>query len=341
MKRLVLFGLILMCTDLRAQDQDSVQILEFDRFYGYVIANHPIVKQAMLLTSDAAQQLRLARGSFDPKLEGSWNLKNFKDTEYFNMGEVSLKIPTWFPVNPKIGIERNRGTYLNRENFIADDTNNRQVFAGVSIPIGQGLFIDQRRALVKQAQIFQDIAEAEQIKEINKVLLTATKDYWQWYFAYKNYDLIRQSINIAQDIYDRTRLGFEYGENAAIDTVQARIALQSRRIEFEQANIERIKAALSLSNHLWTQDGKPLEIPDYVKPEDHQTAVLDNEILGQLVKMARQNHPELLKLKFKNETLIIDKSLAKENLKPKLDLDYTLLDQPLSPAGGNLSLIHI
>lgn len=335
MRLLLIAFCTLLGTSVWAQQADTIPVLKFDEFYRYVLSNHPVVKQAELLTQDAAQQLRLARGGFDPKLEGSYDFKELKGTDYFDKTKVALKIPTWLPIDPKVGFEQNRGEFLSQENFISDSTNNQQIFLGVSVPIGRGLFIDQRRATVRKAKIFQDMAEAEQVKEINKILLTAAKDYWQWYYAYMNYRLTQQGIAIAQDIFDRTKVGFEYGETAVIDTVQAKIVLQSRTIEFRQANIDRIEAALILSNHLWNAEGLPLEIVDNVSPEESPSAVFNAEALGELVDMARENHPELVKLRLKNQSLAVDRKLAKENLKPRLDLDYTLLDQPITPSGEN------
>jgi len=186
----------------RAQyvSDDSTSVLKFDDFYALVLAYHPVVRQAALLNEEAQQQIRLARGAFDPKLEGTWNLKHFDESEYYNMLDVSLKIPVWFPVNPEVGFMQNRGEYLDPEDFISDQTQNRQFYAGVSVPIGRGLFIDNRRATLQQAQIFQEMAVAEQIKEVNKILLTAAKDYWDWYFAYNNYVLMEQNIAIAQNL---------------------------------------------------------------------------------------------------------------------------------------------
>ncbi len=314
-------------------EMDTV-ILAFDEFYGLVIENHPVVKQANLLTRDAAQQLRLARGSFDPKLEGAFDFKNFKDTEYYNKLDVSLKIPVWFPVDPKVGVERNRGDeFLNDEDFISSSTNNQQIYAGVSVPIGQGLFIDKRRATVRKAQVLQDMAEAEQIKEINKILLTATKDYWEWFFAYNNYVLMRQSILLAQDIFDRTKIAHDYGEAAPIDTVQAKINLLNRVTAMQQANIARIRAAFNLANHLWTPQGAPLELEDNVRPQDPEVNFLEDDLLTQLVELARENHPEIRKLELKNESLAIDLRLARENMKPRLDINYFLLDQPIDTNG--------
>ncbi|MEM9859535.1 MAG: TolC family protein [Bacteroidota bacterium] len=341
MKRVIalLFFLLFSSISFSQQDEaDSTVVLKFDEFYALVLSNHPVVRQAELLTEQAAQELRLARGGFDPKLEGTYNLKNFKDLEYYDKLDLSLKIPVWFPVDPKVGIERNEGEFLNRENNVSSSPNGQQIYAGISLPVGKGLFIDKRRATVKQARLFQEMAEAEQIKEINKILLTVAKDYWNWFYAYNNYLLLQQSIAIAQDIFDRTKVGFEYGEVAAIDTVQAKITLLQRITDFQQANIERGQSSLVLSNHLWSADGAPLELADNVRPEELVTSVFEDTLLTQLVEMARINHPELRKLELKNRSLLVDRSLARENLKPRLDLNYSLLDQPFNSNGESNNL---
>ncbi len=334
------FHLVLVFLSLtgtvHAQDTaDSTSVLKFDDFYSLVLAFHPVVKQAELLNEEARQQIRLARGAFDPKFQGTWNRKHFNEKEYYNLLDLSVKIPVWFPVNPEVGVMRNTGDYLNPENFIADETRNRQYYAGVSVPVGRGLFIDQRRATVRQALIFQEMAEAEQVKQVNKILLEAAKDYWDWYFAYNNYQLMEQNIAIAQDIFDRTKLAFEFGEAAVIDTVQAKITLLTRITDFQQANIERVRAALTLSNHLWSPYGEPLELEDYVRPEELAVRGFPDDLLRQLVEMARANHPELQKLRLKNESLVVERSLARENLKPRIDLKYHLLNQPVAPEGWN------
>ncbi|MBL6448170.1 TolC family protein [Fulvivirga sp. 29W222] len=320
-----------------AQSADSV-IFSYADFYQLVMKHHPIIKQAKLLPQQAAQELRMARGGFDPKIEVGWNKKSFKDTEYYNAFKGALKIPVWFPVTPEIGVERNYGDYLNPEKYISERTNHRQVYGGVSVTVGRGLFIDERRAVVKQALVFREMVDYEQVKLINKLLLSATVDYWAWYYAYNNYKLAEQGINLAHDIFDRTRMAFQYGEVAAIDTVQAFITWQKRKVEFRQANIERINATLKVSNHLWEASGAPLELQDNAIPEKVVLTNASEEELTRLLELARNNHPELRKLDLKGEALMIDQRLAKENLKPRLDLGYYLLDQPFDAEGDQNSV---
>ncbi len=316
---------------LREESRDVV--LTFDDYYYLVLTNHPLVRQAYLLEDFALEELRLARGNFDPKLRFNWMGKDFKDTEYYNLLDATVKIPTWFPVDPVIGFERNRGQYLNPENFISESTSNQQLYAGVSLPVGRGLFIDNRRAMVKQARLFVELNKAQQISAVNKVLLQAAKDYWDWYFAHRNYILMEQSIDLASDIFTRTKLAYEFGEVAAIDTVQAKIVLLNRQAAFQRANMEKAQAMLTVSNHLWDESGRPLELLENIIPGEAVHYEPESEMLQSLLTLAMENHPEIRKLEVKGDQLEVDRKLASENLKPRLNLNYYWLDQPLDTQG--------
>jgi outer membrane protein TolC len=319
---------------------DSVNAFSIENLYASMLEYHPIVKQTQLLSEMAKQEVRLARGAFDPKLETRLNLKEFDNKEYYNKWIASFTVPIWFPIDPKIGIERNTGTYLNNESSIPNTDNNKQLFTGISLPLGRGLFTDDRRAAVQQANLFTQMAQAEQIKLINKILLEAAKDYWQWYYAYYNYRLMNQNTAIAQEIFSRVKLNAEFGEASVVDTVQAKITYQQRLVEQQEAYLEFKNTGIKISNYLWDESLSPLQLSDNVAPVLVQT---DGEILAlttleELTLQARQNHPELTKLTIKLDQLEVDRKLAAEYLKPKLDLSYNFLNQPLQPSGEFQSL---
>ncbi len=314
---------------------DTTRILALESFVDMVLLSHPVVKQANLLPENAKQEIRLARGAFDPKLESSWDVKNFKDREYYDLFNTTLKVPTWFPVDPKVSFDRNKGDFVNAQNSIPRDDDFQQVTAGLSLPIGRGLLIDQRRATVKQAELFAQITDAERIKMINKVLLSASKDYWEWYFAFYNYLLIEESLNISQNVYQRVLTDFEFGEAAAIDTVQAAITLQNRKVDRSEALIDFRKAGLMLSNYLWGQNEEPMVLQDNIVPQlDFGLNLLGSNVsLDSLRLLAIQRHPELVKTNFKLDQLDIDRRLARENLKPRVDLNYNLINSPINAQG--------
>ncbi len=343
MKRLFFIGLFIWssvsCLAQTAltdalQVPDSVTTFTLNNLYASMWQYHPLIKQAELLSEVARQDIRFARGAFDPKIEVQGNLKEYDQKEYYNKWYGSFTVPTWFPVDPKVGIERNTGTYLSIENQLPDEDYNRQLFAGLSLPIGRGLFTDERRATLKQAQLGITLAEAEQVKLINKILLEAAKDYWQWYYAYFNYQLNTRNAQIAEEIFRRVRLNEQLGEASGLDTLQADITRQQRQVERQEAYLDLINSSVKLSNHLWDSVGNPLQISARLAPQPiGEPEILSNAALEQLLKLATTNHPELQKLSVKLDQLEIDRKLATEYLKPRLNLNYNFLNQPLRPTG--------
>ena len=314
---------------------------KLDDLYLLVLKNHPVAKQADLLSEQAMQEIRLARGSFDPKLATSFNIKKFQEKEYYNLLNSSLKIPVWFPIDPKVSLDRNRGVFLNPENSIPQENNYMQLSAGVSLPLGKGLFIDERRAAVKQAVIFQDILEADQLIMINDVLLDATVAYWKWYYDYYNYVLVERSLLIAEQIYERVKLNFQFGEAAVVDTIQAHVTLQNRRIDLQDTRNQLVQSRLKLSLYIWGENEEPLELKENVmpvvtrEPEYWQSA----EFVTGLKERAQEYHPYLEKLILKREQFEVKNRLNRENLKPQVDLAYNLIDTPFNVNGETPSAV--
>ncbi len=308
------------------------QPFTLDAYYQVITTNHPIAQQINLLSEMAKQEIRMARGVFDPNIEFNYQKKDFNDTEYYTTVNGGLKLPTYFPVDPKIGVERNSGQYLNPERFISTEFDYQQFYAGISLPLGKGLFTDERRATLKKALLFTDLTEAEQVKQINKLLLEAAKDYWEWFNSYYQYRLMTRAITIADEIFYRTKINFSLGEAAAIDTVQAKIILQQRQIEKQEAYLSLSNTTIAISNFLWDSLGNPLVLnPSNVPILNANQFVLNENDLLELVEFARENHPELRKLSVKIKQGEIERKLAVEFLKPELNLSYTWLNQPFDP----------
>ncbi len=62
---------------------DTITTFSIENLYASMLEHHPIVKQTRLLGEMAQQEVRLARGAFDPKLESRLNLKEFDNKEYY------------------------------------------------------------------------------------------------------------------------------------------------------------------------------------------------------------------------------------------------------------------
>jgi outer membrane protein TolC len=329
MKR-VLFLILYLGGTQAVSGQDSL-IFRYQEFYEQIVAHHPIVKQSNLIPESAQRELLIARGGFDPKLEGSFDRKVYKKKEYFNRGDVFLKVPVWLGgADLKLGYDRNVGETLSDDIRTGPEGIS---YLGLTVPIGQGLLIDYRRATLRQARVFQEIADTERIKMINKIILTASKDYWNWYFAYRQFVLTEEFLSLAQVRYQAMSQRARLGESAAIDTVEALVTLQDRMVQREQAYLELTNARLLVSNHLWDTSQLPRELPVDALPQASAGRIIEPDQLAMLLDMARQQHPEILKYTLKGRQLEIDRQLSREMLKPVVNLSASALYKGVSLNG--------
>ncbi len=333
-----LFFLLIGMGSLYAQDSTQIAdttYLSLEDVLKMTLSYHPVVKEAELFNQNAEAVTREARGGLDPKIELDYSLKDFKEIEYYNLLNTTFKIPTWIGIDPKVEFYRNSGEFLNPENFISSSTDFEQVAVGVSVPLGKGLFFDERRNAIRRAEGFSQIAEADQIKEINKILFTVIKDYWNWYLFSQKRILMEQAIDLAQNLFERTLIDYEFGEAAVVDTLQAKINFQKRTVDYRKATLEYELAKLELAKHLWSDNLIPLELRETVFPDSSSFFVApEDDRIKEAIDFAITNHPEISKLEGKRTQLDADMRWAKESFKPQIDLSYSLIDAPLDPDFG-------
>lgn len=291
----------------------------YEDFKNLVLKNHPTVKQANLFPRDAEAEIMQAKGAFDPKLTSYFDRKAFKGTDYYNRWDNILKIPTWSGVDFKLGYERNTGKYL------LEEESSQLMVAGLSVPIGQGLVIDARRNTLKQAQLGRNYAKAERQKLINSTVYYAAKSYWDWWFSYQQLQLIREGYDLADKRFIATRERARVGEQAAIDSVEAKITLQDREVALQQAIIELQNNRLALSNYLWSANEIPLELPEDAAPPLAGIRKVDETTLLTLINQAKLQHPEIQKLNVKINQLQIEERFRKEMLKPVLNANFNFI----------------
>lgn len=290
-----------------------------------LMANHPVVKQTRLLGESARAQVAQALGKFDPTIYAAFQNKHFGNTAYYNQWNSELKVPLWLAgADLKVAYDRNVGAYTNPQSA----TGRSGLSAvGLSIPLGQGLFIDSRRNTLWQAKAMLSYAEAEQVKQINAIWFQAVSDYWNWYYAYKQYQLLLEGVELAETRFRAISEQTLLGDKPAIDSVEAAVTVQERKMELAKYEVELKNARLILSNHLWNENEVPVELPDNAVPQevDDRNLNPESKLLADLLEQAQEFHPELLKLESKGQQLLIEERYRREMLKPKLNLSGTLI----------------
>ena len=326
MKASLIYFLLFICSTLSVFGQDTMTEFSFNEFLGYVKKYHPLVKQADLKLNEAQANLMLARGAFDPKIEVEYNEKQFKTSEYYSILNSSFKIPTWYGIELKAGFDNSEGIYVNPENTLP---NSGLTSLGIAIPIGQGLFINQRMADVRKAKIARNLNAAERNLQATEIIYEAAVSYMNWKRSFDEVKLYENYIQNALIRYKGIATLINEGDKPAIDSIEAGIVVKTRQLNLEDAKLKLTKAKLELSNYLWLENNIPFELSDALKPEDLLTNNIKETLkINELATIDLENHPKIKALDAKIAMLKVERKLKANALLPKLDLSYNYLSEP-------------
>lgn len=317
---------ILLFLSLNIVAQESVsKELSYNEFLGYVKKFHPLVKNAELTLNKAQADLMMARGAFDPKIEVDYAKKQFKDKEYYSLLNSSFKIPTWYGIEIKAGFENNEGYYLNPEHNTPTDG---LASLGISVPVGQGLWINKRMADLSKAKMQIKLSQAEVKLQAIAVLYDASLAYFNWKKNYEEVQLYQNYSNNAKSRYKGIQSLIVQGDKPAIDSVEAGINVKNRLLSLEDSNLKLAKAKLELSNYLWLDNAIPMEISNDLIPETKlessiQETLKTNNLFSESVSL--ENHPKINALQSKIDILNVERKLNANELLPKINLGYSYL----------------
>ncbi|MGY5848758.1 TolC family protein [Salegentibacter sp. HM20] len=315
----VLLGFFLLAGGLMAQE-DS---LSYREFLVKVLEDHPVVRQAGLVRQLGDAEVQAARGAFDPRFEVDYKAKEYKGTEYYDLLDAQLKIPTWYGLQLKGGFQQNQGVYVNPQNTVPE----AGLFqAGVVLSLGEGLWINSRMAGLRQAQAYQMQSRAEQQLIVNDILMQASFVYFDWMQAYEKVEIYTDFLENANERYQGIRRRVQTGDLAGIDSVEARILLQNRKIQLARSQIELTRKRLELSTYIWDNDQALILRPE-VEPGDASDAF---SFLMQVLPNAEANlatHPQLEFFRRRVEALEIERRYRINRLLPQIDLEYNLLSE--------------
>jgi len=326
MKRILIAFLFLSCAAFGQQTISKE--LTYNEFLGYVKKYHPLVKSANLELSEAQANLMMARGGFDPKIEVDFSKKQFKDKEYYSILNSSFKIPTWYGIELKAGFDNNEGVYLNPENTTP---NAGLTSFGISVPLGQGLFINQRMADVRKAKIQVKLSQSERKLQAVSVLYDASLAYFNWKKNFEEMKLYETYNKNAEVRLEGIKSLITQGDKPAIDSIEAGIIVKNRALSLEDSKLKLAKAKLELSNFMWIDNNIPLEISDDLVPETALESTLQetlktNDLLQK--DFSLEAHPKINALQNKIDMLTVDKQLKQNMLLPKINVGYSYLSEP-------------
>ncbi|MBL7818418.1 MAG: TolC family protein [Saprospiraceae bacterium] len=324
---LILNLLIISC--LSAVAQTIEPILSLTDFLKLVEQNHPSAKRAALLNRTAEAELLSAKGGFDPKAFGDYEQKFFKNQKYFGYGEYGVKVPTaLYGLELKAAYNTTEGNFINPSEKLPTAG---QAVLGLSMPLLQGLMIDDRRANRAKAQQSQGLNQSERNAVLNDLALEATTAYWKWSFSYQQLLVFQKALSVAEQRFVGIKSAFDLGDRMAMDTLESWTQVQDRQLQFNEVQQDFREATLKLNNFLWGNASVNTPILDNIKPQTLSNEIplsitpVSDEQKQFLVQNIAKTHPLLRGYDFKLAQLEIEKRLKREKLKPKLNLNYNFL----------------
>jgi outer membrane protein TolC len=287
---------------------------------------HPIAKQAGLKIDLSKASLLSTRGAFDPAFYIANDQKTFDGKNYFFYSNPELKIPTWYGIEIKGGLENNYGDKLSGEN-----TFGKSSYMGVSIPLLKDLIIDKRRSDLAQSKILVRLNQAERQLIVNDLFLDGASSYWSWAYAHQKQKLFTEVLDKTKNRLEFIKQSFQAGDRAAIDTVEGVLQYQNILNLQTEAWSDLIEAQSRLSNFLWDQNELPYELTEKIQPDSSwikaDIDVMNVPALVNVIEEANQIHPKLKLLNFKSDILEIDKLYKTQNLLPTLRVNYNFLNK--------------
>jgi outer membrane protein TolC len=326
MKRALLIGYCLLCSfSLRAQDSLK---LDFETYLIWVQQYHPIAVQADLNLRLGQMEVRQARGGFDPLLYGNLDKKEFNQSTYYEKREAGIVVPTWMGVELMGNFEQNNGGFLNSESSVPTDG---LLSAGAAVNVGQGLILDDRRATLRKAQIYEQATAVERINFLNELHLQATATYWKWAAAYENKRVLMEGVDLANIRFQAIKRSFELGDQAAIDTVEALSQLLNRQYRLQLAENTFFGTTQELATFLWNEEGDPMILNPVVSPES-LFETFERQPDTEELRTAVGRHPDLQLTDFDLASLDVDRRLKTQELLPVVKLKYNFLTETLADA---------
>ena len=318
--------LFMVFTSAVFSQEKSLKEFSYNEYLGFVKKFHPLVKQANLKLNEAQALLMQSRGAFDPKLEAEYNEKQFGDKNYYSIFNGSFKIPTWYGIEIKAAFDNNEGIYINPDMTLP---NSGLTSLGITVPIGQGLFINQRMADLKNAKLQQTLKEAERNLEAVEVLHKASLAYFEWKKNFSEVTLYEEYLTNAKTRYKGVLILIEEGDKPAIDSTEAGINIKTRKLNLENSRLKLQKSRLELSNYLWLENNIPVELDENLIPEMILSATIKNTLeINDLIAFEINNHPKIKALSTKIDILKTEQKLSANMLLPKLDLSYNYISEP-------------
>ncbi len=320
-----------LLTNAQSQVLDSAySILSLRTYLSEIIAENPSARNADLLSSQAAAQILGTRGAFDPKLYSDWEQKNFGGSNYYTLSESGVKVKAQWGMEFKAAYQIARGSFLDPATVLGGGS---QSILGFTLPLLNGLTFDANRAGLRLALLDRDGLVAERRLQLNDLLYQSGIAYLNWSVAFQQLRVTEQALQAALIRFKSIRESYFQGDKPGVDTLETYILYQTRVLDINEAQLAFQNAVLGVQALQWRAGRSSINDFQWnYRPETvYQAVPLAALPLDSFVQRLDLINPELRNLVINLQQLQVEKRLAVEQFKPRLDVSYNLLGRGFNP----------
>ena len=283
----------------------------------------------------AETQLRALEGIFDPVFAVTPTYDKRISPQQSSLGGGSVTSTTVWSADPGVVKQFGKGGGNYFLSFVTDRTNTNNSFSqlnpfyssNLSLQFTQPLLrnrsIDNNRRQIRIQRKRLDQSDADFRQRTIEVITRVQQAYWELVFALRDQQNQLSNLNLSRESLRNIEAQIAAGARAPLERAEVLTEVANR----ETALLSAIQAVAIAENNLkvlifkeptspeWSAQLTPTETPKF----DTTPVILEDAL-----KAARDNRPELRRLRLQNEINDIDISFFKNQTKPRIDLVGTV-----------------
>ncbi len=296
------------------QPDTATSPLSLDEVIATVLQTFPLLAAAEQERLIAAGQRESAEGGFDTMLKS----RGTNQEGTFGNSRLDLSIEQALPSHGITAFGGYRFGYGSFPVYYGDrkTADGGELRAGFTVPLLRDGPIDRRRAVLRQAQLGEQLAEPIVRRARIDAVRASRRIYWNWIAAGEQYRISESLLDIAMTrqkvLEDRLKKGADPTWLAA----EGRRAVAQRQERLVAAELRFQQASVELSLVYRDAAGNPLLVGPERLPRKFptQTLIKPEFDIAEVVSVALTNRPEFARFTLQKERLAVDIRLAQNQM---------------------------
>ena len=283
----------------------------------------------------AETQLRALEGIFDPVFAVTPQYDKRISPQQSSLGGGSVTSTTTYSLNPSVQKQFGKGGGNYFLQFSNSHTNTSNSFSllnpfyssnlslGFTQPLLRDRSIDNNRRQIRIQRKRLDQTDADFRQRTIDIINRVQQAYWELVFALRDQQNQLANLNLSRESLRNIEAQIAAGAKAPLERAEVQTELANR----ETALYSAIQAVAISENNLKVLIFKNPNSPEWsaqLTPTDTPTFDTAPVNLDDALKAARDNRPELRRLRLQNDINDIDITFFKNQTKPQIDLVGTV-----------------